>query len=79
MLLGEGVLFFCIEVLIMIGGGCYVIDGVWVSGLVFGLMVNGWIVVDGNGIDFDGVLVLSFGVNFVFGGVLIIGDLIVGW
>lgn len=75
---GEGVLFSRIEAPITIGGGRYVIDGARASGPALGLTVNGWIAVDGNGIDLDGVLVPSFGVNSVLGGVPIIGDLIVG-
>ena len=75
---GEGVLFSRIEAPITIGGGRYVIDGGRASGPALGLTVNGWIGTDGEGIDLNGVLVPSFGVNSVLGGVPIIGDLIVG-
>ena len=75
---GEGVLFSRIEAPITIGGGRYVINGGRASGPALGLTVNGWIGIDGKGIDLDGVLVPSFGVNSVLGGVPIIGDLIVG-
>lgn len=75
---GEGVLFTNIEAPISIGGGRYVIDGGRASGPALGLTVNGWIGTDGEGIELDGVLVPSFGVNSVLGGVPIIGDLIVG-
>jgi len=75
---GEGVLFSRIEAPITVGGGRYVIDGARASGPALGLTVNGWIAIDGSGIDLDGVLVPSFGVNSVLGGVPIIGDLIVG-
>lgn len=75
---GEGVLFSRIEAPITIGGGRYVIDGGRASGPALGLTVNGWIGMDGKGIALDGVLVPSFGVNSVLGGVPIIGDLIVG-
>lgn len=75
---GEGVLFSRIEAPITIGGGRYVINGGRASGPALGLTVNGWIGMDGSGIDLDGVLVPSFGVNSVLGGVPIIGDLIVG-
>lgn len=75
---GEGVLFSRIEAPITIGGGRYVIDGGRASGPALGLTVNGWIGIDGKGINLDGVLVPSFGVNSVLGGVPIIGDLIVG-
>lgn len=75
---GEGVLFSRIEAPITIGGGRYVIDGGRASGPALGLTVNGWVGTDGVGIDLNGVLVPSFGVNSVLGGVPIIGDLIVG-
>ncbi|MEM6533992.1 MAG: AsmA-like C-terminal region-containing protein [Pseudomonadota bacterium] len=75
---GDGVLFSRIEVPVSIGGGRYVIDGGRASGPALGLTVNGWIGTDGRGIELDGVLVPSFGVNSVLGGVPIIGDLFVG-
>ncbi|MEL7103955.1 MAG: AsmA-like C-terminal region-containing protein, partial [Pseudomonadota bacterium] len=75
---GEGVLFSRIEAPITIGGGRYVIDGGRASGPALGLTVNGWVGTDGQGIDLNGVLVPSFGVNSMLGGVPIIGDLIVG-
>ncbi|MCR9270198.1 MAG: DUF3971 domain-containing protein [Hyphomonadaceae bacterium] len=77
-LAGDGVLFSRIEAPITIGGGRYVIDGGRASGPALGLTVNGWIGTDGEGINLNGVLVPSFGVNSVLGGVPIIGDLIVG-
>lgn len=75
---GDGVLFSRIEAPLTIGGGRYVLDGARASGPALGLTVNGWVGIDGKGIDLDGVLVPSFGVNSVLGGVPIIGDLIVG-
>ena len=75
---GEGVLFTNIEAPIAIGGGRYVINGGRASGPALGLTVNGWIGTDGEGIELDGVLVPSFGVNSMLGGVPIIGDLLVG-
>lgn len=75
---GEGVLFSRIEAPLTIGGGRYVIEGGRASGPALGLTVNGWVGMDGKGIALDGVLVPSFGVNSVLGGVPIIGDLIVG-
>ena len=77
-LAGDGVLFSRIEAPITIGGGRYVIQGGRASGPALGLTVNGWVGTDSNGIDLDGVLVPSFGVNSMLGGVPIIGDLIVG-
>ena len=75
---GEGVLFSRIEAPITIGGGRYVIEGGRASGPALGLTVNGWVGAENNGLDLNGVLVPSFGVNSVLGGVPIIGDLIVG-
>lgn len=75
---GEGVLFSEIDVPLTIGGGRYVIQGGRASGPALGLTVNGWVGTDGQGIELDGVLVPSFGVNSMLGGVPIIGDLIVG-
>ena len=77
-LAGEGVLFSEIEAPITIGGGRYVIDGARASGPALGLTVNGWVSTSGNGIELNGVLVPSFGVNSVLGGVPVIGDLFVG-
>lgn len=77
-LAGEGVLFSEIEAPITIGGGRYVIDGARASGPALGLTVNGWVSTSGDGIELNGVLVPSFGVNSLLGGVPIIGDLFVG-
>ncbi|MEM9899635.1 MAG: AsmA-like C-terminal region-containing protein, partial [Pseudomonadota bacterium] len=75
---GDGVLFSNITVPISIGGGRYVIEGGRASGPALGLTMNGWIATDQQGIELDGVLVPSFGVNSALGGVPIIGDLFVG-
>ncbi|MDJ0921167.1 MAG: AsmA-like C-terminal region-containing protein [Henriciella sp.] len=75
---GDGVLFSNVVAPISIGGGRYVIDGGRASGPALGLTANGWVATDGSGIDLNGVLVPSFGVNSVLGGVPIIGDLVVG-
>ncbi len=77
-LAGDGVMFTRIEAPILIGGGRYVIDGARASGPALGLTVNGWIGTDGKRIELDGVLVPSFGVNSLLGGVPVIGDLFVG-
>ncbi|NQY14126.1 MAG: hypothetical protein HRT81_09745 [Henriciella sp.] len=74
---GEGVLFTRIEAPITIGGGRYVIDGGRASGPALGLTVKGWVATDGRGIDLNGVLVPSFGVNSMLGGLPIFGDLFV--
>ena len=75
---GDGVLFTKIEAPITIGGGRYVIEGGRASGPALGITVNGWVGTDGQGIELDGVLVPSFGVNSLLGGVPVIGDLFVG-
>lgn len=75
---GEGVLFSDIEVPMTVGGGRYIIDGGRASGPALGLTMNGWIGTDGEGIELNGVLVPSFGVNSMLGGVPVIGDLFVG-
>ncbi len=75
---GDGVLFSEIDIPVTIGGGRYVIDGGRASGPALGLTVNGWIGTDAKAINLDGVLVPSFGVNSMLGGVPIIGDLFVG-
>lgn len=75
---GDGVLFTSIRAPISVGGGRYVIDGGRASGPALGLTLNGWIATNGEGIELDGVLVPSFGVNSALGGVPVIGDLFVG-
>ncbi len=75
---GDGVMFTSIDIPISIGGGRYVIDGGRASGPALGLTINGWIGADGQGIELGGVLVPSFGINSVLGGVPVIGDLFVG-
>ena len=75
---GEGVLFSRIEAPITIGGGRYVIDGGRARGPALGLTVNGWIGTDGQGIDLNGVLVPSFGVNSMLGNIPGFGQLFVG-
>ncbi|MEM9055187.1 MAG: AsmA-like C-terminal region-containing protein, partial [Pseudomonadota bacterium] len=75
---GDGVLFSDIVIPVSVGGGRYIIDGGRANGPALGLTANGWIGTDGEGIEMDGVLVPSFGVNSALGGVPIIGDLFVG-
>lgn len=75
---GEGVLFTEIEAPITIGGGRYIVRGGRASGPALGLTVNGSLATDGSAINLDGVLVPSFGVNSMLGGVPVIGDLFVG-
>ena len=75
---GDGVLFSRIEVPLIIVGDRYVINGGKASGPALGLTANGWIGTEQGGINIDGVLVPSFGVNSALGGIPIIGDLVVG-
>ncbi|MEM7492404.1 MAG: AsmA-like C-terminal region-containing protein [Pseudomonadota bacterium] len=75
---GDGVLFSNITVPISVGGGRYIVEGGRASGPALGLTMNGWVATEGDGIELDGVLVPSFGVNSALGGVPIIGDLFVG-
>jgi len=75
---GDGVLFSSIEVPVTIGGGRYVINGARASGPALGLTANGWVSTENEGIELNGVLVPSFGVNSVLGGIPVVGDLFVG-
>lgn len=75
---GEGVLFSSIEVPITIVGSRYVVEGARANGPALGLTMNGWYDQADSDIRLSGVLVPSFGVNSMLGGVPIIGDLFVG-
>lgn len=75
---GDGVLFSDIVAPITIGGGRYVIEGGRASGPALGLTVNGFFANESRQIELNGVLVPSFGVNSVLGGMPVIGDLFVG-
>ena len=75
---GEGVLFTSVNVPITIGGDRFVIDGARANGPALGLTMNGWIGQSSDELRLSGVLVPSFGVNSMLGGVPIIGDLFVG-
>ena len=75
---GDGVLFTEIVAPITIGGGRYVIEGGRASGPALGLTVNGFFAGASRRLELNGVLVPSFGVNSVLGGIPVIGDLVVG-
>jgi hypothetical protein len=75
---GEGVLFSNIEVPLTISEGRYIVTGGKAQGPALGLTSNGYINSKTGAIEFDGVLVPSFGLNSALGGIPIIGDLVVG-
>lgn len=74
---GDGVLFSEIDIPLTIAGSRYGIVGAKASGPALGLTANGWVDSETGGLDVDGVLVPSFGVNSALGGIPIIGDMFV--
>ncbi|MCA8902766.1 MAG: hypothetical protein KDA53_16115 [Hyphomonas sp.] len=74
---GEGVLFSRIDVPLTVAGNRYVVEGAKAQGPALGLTANGSLETGGK-IEFDGVLVPSFGMNSALGTIPIIGDLVVG-
>jgi hypothetical protein len=75
---GDGVLFSTIDVPVTIQSGRFIIDGARANGPALGLTMNGWFQQDTDEIRLSGVLVPSFGMNSMLGGVPVIGDLFVG-
>lgn len=75
---GDGVKFSRLDVPITISSGRYIIDGARASGPALGMTGKGFIAAKTGKIEFDGVLVPSFGLNSALGKVPIIGDLVVG-
>lgn len=75
---GEGVRFSSIDIPITISEGRYIIDGAKAQGPALGLTTSGFYSRANGAIEFDGVLVPSFGLNSALGGIPIIGDLVVG-
>ncbi|NBC20714.1 MAG: hypothetical protein GVY06_06645 [Alphaproteobacteria bacterium] len=75
---GDGVLFSEIILPLRVGSGRWVVDGGRASGPALGLTANGWLEPETGALNFDGVLVPSFGVNSALGDIPIIGDLVVG-
>lgn len=74
---GDGVLFTRIEAPVRISDGRIDLPGLRASGPAMGLTARGWISAKEKELSLDGVLVPSFGVNSVLGGLPIIGDLFV--
>ena len=77
-LTGDGVLFTEIDVPVAIQSGRFVIEGARANGPALGLTLNGWFEQGSDKIRLSGVLVPSFGMNSMLGGVPVIGDLFVG-
>ena len=75
---GEGVLFSRIDVPLKLSNGRYVVAGAKAQGPALGLTTSGFIEGGDGTIEFNGVLVPSFGMNSALGGIPIIGDLVVG-
>ena len=75
---GEGVLFSRIDIPLTVAGDRYVVSGAKAQGPALGLTTNGFFESKGGKIEFDGVLVPSFGMNSALGTIPIIGDLVVG-
>jgi hypothetical protein len=75
---GEGVMFSRIDIPMKVQGGRYVVSGGKAQGPALGLTASGFIDMNTQAIEIDGVLVPSFGVNSALGGIPIIGDLVVG-
>jgi hypothetical protein len=74
---GEGVLFTEVNAPVRISGGRIDLPGLRASGPAMGITARGWIVPETKELSLDGVLVPSFGVNSLLGGLPIIGDLFV--
>jgi hypothetical protein len=74
---GDGVLFTKVDAPIVLGEGRIDLPGLRASGPAMGLTARGWVAPNKSELSLDGVLVPSFGVNSVLGGLPIIGDLFV--
>jgi hypothetical protein len=74
---GEGVLFTEVSAPVRIKDGRIDLPGLRASGPAMGITARGWIVPGTKELSLDGVLVPSFGVNSLLGGLPIIGDLFV--
>ncbi len=74
---GDGVMFTEVMAPIKIVDGRIDIPGMRASGPAMGITARGWIAPEDNELALDGVLVPSFGVNSLLGGLPIIGDLFV--
>lgn len=74
---GEGILFSEVTVPLVMDASGFYVSGAKASGPALGLTAKGYMKDGGRDLSFDGVLVPSFGVNSVLGGIPIIGDLFV--
>jgi AsmA-like protein len=74
---GEGVLFTSVEAPVKLQNGRIDLPGLRASGPAMGITARGWIAPAESELSLDGVLVPSFGVNSLLGGLPIIGDLFV--
>ncbi|WP_375210106.1 YhdP family protein [Hyphomonas jannaschiana] len=75
---GEGVLFSRLDIPLTVAGERYVVTGAKAQGPALGLTTNGYFDSKDGKIEFDGVLVPSFGMNSALGTIPILGDLVVG-
>jgi len=75
---GEGVLFSRIDIPLTVAEDRFVVNGAKAQGPALGLTTNGFFDSKTSKIEFDGVLVPSFGMNSALGTIPIIGDLVVG-
>lgn len=74
---GEGVLFTRVDAPVRIRDGRIDLPGLRASGPAMGITARGWVAPGASELSLDGVLVPSFGVNSLLGGLPIIGDLFV--
>lgn len=74
---GDGVLFTEVHAPVRIVDGRIDAPGMRASGPAMGITARGWISPDTGELSLDGVLVPSFGVNSLLGGLPVIGDLFV--
>ncbi len=74
---GDGVLFTEVSAPVKFQDGRIDLPGMRASGPAMGITARGWIAPGDSELSLDGVLVPSFGVNSLLGGLPIIGDLFV--
>jgi uncharacterized protein YhdP len=74
---GEGVLFSEVDAPIRFVDGRIDAPGMRASGPAMGITARGWIAPETSELSLDGVLVPSFGMNSLLGGLPVIGDLFV--
>lgn len=74
---GDGVLFTEVDAPVKFVDGRIDAPGMRASGPAMGITARGWIAPESGELSLDGVLVPSFGVNSILGGLPVIGDLFV--